>query len=223
MRLPNYITHYFEADYGPFLNICDLSDAEADNLVQAERGAQTAFNRFAMGSEFLQWRREADDLLIRSYSEKFGRPPEGRPYFALLGSFDRTLTMFRDGQKIEIDTSDFLEHELTFMYPDHAHLITYYGSEVPSLFYQPSPDSESQRFLGRLFTMTELHDEYSRLGIDAMIQAHQDRDGWAGCYVEAHIWRRNIRINRSEQSVAPNHSLAHSLNSTSFVRGSEDF
>jgi hypothetical protein len=66
MGLPNYITHYFKADYGPFLNICDLSDAEADHLVLAERGAQTAFNRFAMGSGFLQWRREADDLLIRS-------------------------------------------------------------------------------------------------------------------------------------------------------------
>jgi len=128
MGLPNYITHYFEADYGPFLNICDLSHEEAENLVRRERGAQTAFNRFAMGSEFIRWRREADDLLIRSYSEKFGHPPEGRPYFALLGSFDKTLTMFREGRKIEIDTSVLSEGELTFMYPDHAHLITFYGS-----------------------------------------------------------------------------------------------
>ena len=139
MRLPSYITHYFEADYGPFLNICDLSEAEADNLVLAERDARTAFNRFAMGSEFLRWRREADDLLMRAYSEKFGRSPEGRPYFAVFGSFDKTLTMFRDGQKIEIDTSDFLEHELTFMYPDHAHLITFYG--CPATIINPLNDN----------------------------------------------------------------------------------
>jgi len=140
MVLPNYITHYFEADRGPFLNICDLSDEEAEELVCREKDARTAFNRFAMGADFLTWRREADDLLIRAYAEKFGRPPEGRPYFALLGSFDKTLTMFREGRKIEIEVSEFSEGELTFMYPDHAHLVTYYGSDVPALFYQPPQD-----------------------------------------------------------------------------------
>ena len=196
MELASYITHYFEADYGPFLNICDLTDAEVENLVRAERGAQTAFNRFAMGAEFIQWRREADDLLIQAYVEKFGHQPDGRPYFALLGTFDKTLTMFREGRKIELDVEDFSDHELTFMYPDHAHLVTYYGSKAPALFYQPPSDCRDQHFWGRLFTMSELRDEYSRLGIDKMIQAHQERDGWAGCYVEAHLWRRDLRNDR---------------------------
>jgi hypothetical protein len=127
MGLPEYITHYFEADRGPFRNICDLSDEEAGKLVREEEDARTGFNRFAMGPDFLAWRREADDLLIRAYSQKFGHPPEGRPYFALLGSFDKTLTMFREGKKIEMEVSGFSEKELTFMYPDHAHLVTVYG------------------------------------------------------------------------------------------------
>ncbi|MEO7101268.1 MAG: hypothetical protein ABI162_18090 [Luteolibacter sp.] len=199
MELPSYITHYFEADYGPFLNICDLSDTEVDDLVRAERGAQTAFNRFAMGPEFMQWRREADGLLIQAYAEKFGCQPDGRPYFALLGTFDRTLTMFREGRKIEMDVCEFSDRELTFMYPDHAHLITYYGSKAPALFYQPPSDWGHHSFWGRLFTISELRDEYSRLRIDKMIQAHQERDGWAGCYVEAHLWRRSLRKNQCEQ------------------------
>lgn len=193
MGIPDYITHYFETDYGPFLNICDLNDADADSLFRVERNAQTAFNRFAMGPQFLTWRREADDLLIRAYAEKFGHLPEGRPYFALLGTFDKTMTMFREGKKIEMDISDFSENELTFMYPDHAHLITYYGSKVPALFYQPPVDFEKDSVWGRLFTISDLRDEYYQLGIDKMIHAHKARDGWAGCYVEAHIWRPNLR------------------------------
>lgn len=199
--LPNYITHYYEADYGPFLNICDLTDPEIDSLVDAEKGAQTAFNRFALGSDFLLWRREADDLLIRAYSEKFGHAPKGRPYFALLGTFDKTLTMFREGRKIEMAVSEFSERELTFMYPDHAHLITVYNSKAPALFCQPPPDWKKEPFWGQLFTLTELHDQFARLEIDKRIRCQKERDGWAGCYVEAHIWRRDIRPKENKNEV----------------------
>jgi hypothetical protein len=130
---------------------------------------------------------------MRAYFEKFGYRPEGRPYFALLGSFDKTLTMFREGRKIEIEVSGFSERELTFMYPDHAHLVTIYDSDAPPLFYQPPPDWDRESFWGRLFTFAELQEEYSALGIDRMIRVHKEREGWAGCYVEAHVWRRGLR------------------------------
>ena len=193
MQLPDYITHYYEADCGPFLNICDLGEADLDALVQSEKGAQTAFNRFAMGDRFLQWRREADDLLIRAYAEKFGRPPEGRPYYGLLGSFDQTLVMFRNGRKLEMKVGDFQDSELTFMYPDHAHLLSFYGSEVPRLFYDLPQDWQRQRFWGRMFTFAELCDAYEEMGIEEMIRAHNGRGNWAGSYVEAHLWKRDLR------------------------------
>lgn len=192
MELPDYITHYYEADYGPFLNICDMGEMELRALVESEKTAPTAFNRFAMGDTFLRWRREADDLLIRAYVEKFGRLPEGRPYFGLLGSFDRTLTMFRDGRKMEMKVRDFEDFEITFMYPDHGHLLSFYGSNVPPLFHDLPESQEVQPFRGRLFTFAELSKGYEETGIKKMIGAHLDRDSWAGCYVEAHIWKRSL-------------------------------
>lgn len=191
--LPTFITHYYEADYGPFLNICDLDDEQIEALTAVEKDANTAFNRFAMGPDFFRWRRAADDLLIRSYTEKFGFSPQGRPFYALLGSFDKTLTMFRNGRQVLLEVDDFQEHELTFMYPDHAHLTSYHGSDAPPLFYQPPPGWGQQQFWGRLFTYPELRHEYSELGIDSMMASHQARDGWAGCYVEAHLWRRDLK------------------------------
>ncbi len=53
MSLPTYLTHYFEAEYGPFLNICDLGSEQVAKLVECESSADTAFNRFAMEEEFL--------------------------------------------------------------------------------------------------------------------------------------------------------------------------
>lgn len=92
MEIPTFITHYFESDHGPFLNICDLPDAERRSLVADEMESETAFNRIALGLDFLEWRLAADDLLIRAYHDKFGFLPIGRPYFAVLGEFDKTLT-----------------------------------------------------------------------------------------------------------------------------------
>ena len=45
--LPSFLTHYYEAERGPFKNVCDLSEAELDRLIAAEKDADTAFNRFA--------------------------------------------------------------------------------------------------------------------------------------------------------------------------------
>jgi hypothetical protein len=47
--LSNFLTHYFEAEKGPFLNICDLSDVQIESIIAAEKDAETPFNRFALG------------------------------------------------------------------------------------------------------------------------------------------------------------------------------
>jgi hypothetical protein len=84
MGLPNYITHYFEAEHGPFQNICDLNDHEVEKLVHEEKNARTAFNRFAMGPDFLTWRREADVSfdtgVFRKVRTSTGRPALLRPF-----------------------------------------------------------------------------------------------------------------------------------------------
>ena len=121
-------------------------------LIEREKDSDTAFNRFAMGEEFMLWRRSADDLLIRAYSEKFGFRPEHRPFFAVLGNFDKTMTMFRHGRRAKLELSEFAEEEVTFMYPDHSHLTTHYGADVPQLFYQPH-HLPNERFWGQIFLL----------------------------------------------------------------------
>jgi hypothetical protein len=71
-RIPSFLTHYYEAETGPFKNVCNLSAEELDHLIAAEKEAETGFNRSALGKDFFKIRRAADDLLIEKYIEKFG-------------------------------------------------------------------------------------------------------------------------------------------------------
>ena len=105
------------------------------------------------------------------------------------------MDMFRDGCKITLDIADFAEHEMTFMYPDHSHLTTFYGAESPHLFYQPPEQWRDDPLWGRLFTFQELVSGYRQHCIGQRIEEHLARNGWAGCYVEAHIWCRDERTN----------------------------
>lgn len=81
MKLPNHVSHYFERDYGPLLNICNLSADETRCIIESESDADTGFNRFSYGQDFFDFRKLADDLLLKLYSKKFARRPERRPFY----------------------------------------------------------------------------------------------------------------------------------------------
>jgi hypothetical protein len=186
--LPSFLTHYYEAERGPFKNVCDLSDAELDRLIAAEKDADTAFNRFALGKDFFKIRRAADDLLIEKYAEKFGCKPLNRPFYAVLGEFDRTLSMYRDGRSVRIEVSQFSREQVTFMYPDHFVLVwsRKLFPPLPALFgpcrysYEPFHD--------RLFSYDELADAFIRYSLDARIASAKRQNLWVSSYIEAHIW-----------------------------------
>ncbi len=186
--LPTFITHYYEADKGPFRNICDMSEQEIAVLIETEKDALTAFNRFALGEEFFRLRRLADDLLIEKYTEKFNQKPRARPCYAVLGQFDRTKTMYRDGRSVRIDLSWLSPEAVTFMYPDHFHLVWSKALVRPDFAYVYQPFHEL------LFTYTELPEAMLTYRIEERISEATRRDMWVSSYIEAHIWDPDIKI-----------------------------
>jgi hypothetical protein len=181
--LPSFLTHYYEAESGPFRNICDLSDEEVDRLIAAEKNADTAFNRFALGRDFFKIRRAADDLLIEKYTEKFGRAPEGRPFYAVLGEFDRTLSMYRDGRSVRIDVSIF----------SRALVWSKGLFSPPSALFPPPHFYSYEPFHDRLFTYGELPEAIRVYSLDSRIAKAKQVNMWVSSYIEAHIWDPDIR------------------------------
>jgi hypothetical protein len=192
--IPSFLTHCYEAERGPFKNICDLSDDELDGLISVEKDADTAFNRFSLGRNFFKIRRAADDLLIEKYREKFGFAPHTRPFYAVLGDFDRTSSMYRNGKGVRIDLSRLSRQQVTFMYPDHFVLVWSKGLFPPPPALFPPPYFYSyEPFHDLLLTYDELPEAVRTYSIDARIARAKQLNMWVSSYVEAHIWDPDIR------------------------------
>ena len=162
--IPSFLTHYYEAERGPFKNICDLSDDELDGLISVEKDADTAFNRFSLGKNFFKIRRVADDLLIEKYREKFGFAPHTRPFYAVLGDFDRTSSMYRDGKGVRIDMSRLSRQQVTFMYPDHFVLVWSKGLfPLPSALFPPPYFYLYEPFHDLLLTTTSSRRQFASI------------------------------------------------------------
>jgi hypothetical protein len=192
-RIPSFLTHYYEAERGPFKNVCDLSDKELDHPIAVEKDAETAFNRFALGKDFFKIRRAADDLLIQKYREKFGIMPADRPFYAVLGDFDRTLSMYRDGRSVRLDMSLFSREQVTFMYPDHFVLVWSKGlyPPPPALF---GPSTYSYELVHDcLFAYNELPAAFLTYSLENRIARAREHDLWVSSYIEAHVWDSDIR------------------------------
>lgn len=192
---PSYLTHYFEQSAGPFQNICDLSEEEIDQIREMELESEIQYSRFKIWPRFIESRRAADDLLVDLYCQKFNKTSAPRPVYAVLGDFHRIPGLFANPGKIRIEIADLKEDELTFIYPDHAHLIQYFNHSAPP-FGAALPkdyDPESMPYYGQLFTCEELRVKHIEFGIKEMIDAHlRHPDSFVYSYVEAHIWTRDV-------------------------------
>ena len=191
MKLASYISHYFEKEAGPFLNICDLDPQERKEIISREKDKETGFNRFSYGEEFFDFRLLADDLIIELYESKFGRKPSRRPYYAVLGDADVVGGLYRDPYKIKIPVENFAPEELTFMFPDHFHLVSYLKrSGGKKMFGYQLPEDYSEvayPYFGKLFTHEELLENFDFLKIRQCLERERKKNNWYR-YVEAQIW-----------------------------------
>ncbi len=181
MNLERHISQYFEREYGPLLSICDLDKASTEAIIEKEREAETGFNRFSYGKDFFDFRKLADDFLLALYSEKFGKKPERRPYYAVLGDADVIGGLFRDPYKLRIPLDHFSESEITFMCPDHFHLVGLSNKEIKRYFGYQHPEDYSEEkypYFGKLLTYPELEARISELKIDDYLAENRRTSHW---------------------------------------------
>lgn len=204
----SYITHYFEKAYGPFLSICDLESDARNEVIEYERGLTRGFNRFDEGQAFFDFRRLADDLTLELYRERFDREPIRRPYFAVLGEADVVGGLYREPCKIRIPLSFFKEGEVTFMCPDHFHLVSYNNIKCKKYFGYQIPDDyteEKYPYFGKIFSFADLERDFENLRLGEYLEEKRASHDWYR-YIEAQIWMDRLDLEScvSEwESVAP--------------------
>jgi hypothetical protein len=207
MELPVRVSHYFEKEYGSLLNICDLDSHQRSQIIHREKNAETGFNRFSLGDEFFDFRLLADDLLLDLYEQKFGVRPERRPFYGVLGDADVVGGLYRDPYKIQIPIEAFDLGELTFMCPDHFHLVSFMNRGCSRKMFGlqlPEDYSESEYpYFGKLLTYEELVEDFHELKVDQHLDREIGENGWYR-YVEAQIWAE-------PQALRETHGVSHEV------------
>jgi hypothetical protein len=93
----------------------------------------------------------------------------------------------RGGRSLRIDISTLASEHVTFMYPDHFHLVWSKGLFTPDFPYSYQP------YHDLLFTYGELPEAIVNYGLSSLIAHAKQQDMWVCSYIEAHIWDPAIR------------------------------
>lgn len=207
MKFATHVTHYFEKEAGSLLNICDLAPKQRSQIIQREKNAKTGFNRFSFGEEFFNFRLLADNLLLNLYTQKFGKRPARRPFYATLGDADVVGGLYRDPYKIRIPIEEFAPGELTFMCPDHFHLVSFMKrGDTKKLFGMQLPKDYTESeypYFGKLMSYEELVEDFQKLKIDQHLEKQRIELGWYR-YIEAQIWSK-------PETLRNNHGISYEV------------
>jgi hypothetical protein len=115
--LPDFLSHYFERDNGPFRSLTNLPlwDAEAvlENIRKA--GVQFASQRPA---DFLVNRQGIEDRIRNHSIQKGGNPLRGRPHYFVLGSCEWLLDWYESGCELRLPVTRFRMQAVSFTYGD---------------------------------------------------------------------------------------------------------
>jgi hypothetical protein len=165
---PAVVTHLYDPQRGPFRNICDLCDEEAERLLDEIRNA----GRPSLKPDYLTRRRKTEAWLLAERCRKQGRPYLDHPVYFFLG--DRSD--WRDASRpasIVLPLKLFPEGTLTFTFPDSM-------ASLP-LSLEEKHLGDRKGYHGKVFTLAEIRTVIADIGMPCG-RARYDT------FVEAQAW-----------------------------------
>ncbi|MCA1444554.1 hypothetical protein I6F07_31105 [Ensifer sp. IC4062] len=150
--IPDVVTHNYDPAHGPFRNICELPDSEAERILQEIRKAGCR----SIKLDYLSRRRLTEDWLIQERRQKLGATKLERPIYFFLGDFadgkDRSRPL-----SIVMRLQDLPPEILTFTYPD----------SMASLPIATRGDHRPYRkpYHGHVFTLDEIRSVVAEFGM----------------------------------------------------------
>jgi hypothetical protein len=168
--IPDFLSHYYEASEGPFRNLSDLPESEAEAVLQHIRQAG---DRFASQrqKDYLSVRRDLEGRVRGLFTAKGGRPRRTHPHYLILGACPWLKTWYVDGRELRIPLAAFCPQIVSFTY----------GDTFPAMRFM---DGKPTR--GQVYTLGELPGLIHQHGLPQV----WNPDGKYGPerYIEAQVW-----------------------------------
>ena len=151
-EFPEIMTHNYDPARGPCRNICDLSEVEAEAVLDEIR----ASGKRSIKANYLRRRLATEDWLISECKRKLGPTPLQRPIYFFLGDFADGKDASRP-RSLVMPLVAFSPSILTFTYPDSM-------ASLP-IGTQPEHVALRKEYHGRVFTLDEIMDVAARFGM----------------------------------------------------------
>jgi hypothetical protein len=168
--VPDYLTHYYEAVRGPFVNLSDLSEPAAETVLEQIRKEGGTFAS-VRAADYLSIRRELEERVRTAFIARGGQPRRMRPHYLILGSCDWLLSWYRQGRELRIPLAELAADVVSFTY----------GDTFPAMRY---PDGKAHR--GQVYTLQELPELVQRFGLPQV--TNPDGSSGPDRYIEAQVW-----------------------------------
>lgn len=168
--MPDYLSHYYEAERGPFRNLSDLPPHQAEAVLGQIRAAGETFAS-KRAEDYLKIRRGLEERVRRAFIGKGGAPQRLRPHYMILGACPWLLQWYRHGCELRVPLAAFAAAGISFTY----------GDTFPAMRYQ-----DGRPYRGQVYTLAELPAVVRAYGLPQIWnpegQHGPDR------YIEAQIW-----------------------------------
>ena len=172
-RFPVIMTHNYDPN-GAFLrNLCDLSEIEAERILDRLRAAGRRIK-----TDYFRRRLETEQWLIGERKKKLGSTRLERPIYFFLGDYADGRDMLRPCSLV-MPLSAFSPNVLTFTYPD----------SMASLPIASRSDhiTHRQDYHGQVFRLEEIRDVVRRFGMPSerwTAEASRQYDR----FIEIQVW-----------------------------------
>lgn len=169
-QVPDFLSHYYDSSRGPFQNLSMLPPAQAEQHLQEIR-RQGDFFASRRDPDYLQTRRELEELVRELFVSKGGHPVLARPHYMVLGACSWLKSWYPAGVALQIPIDVFDPTVVSFTY----------GDTFPAMRYQ---DGRSYR--GQVYTLADLPDLIGEFGLPQ--EWNPDGSQGPDRYIEAQVW-----------------------------------
>ena len=193
----NYLYHYFERRFGPFMTLTELPMEEARQILIDKKNAGKFHNPDIEG--FLQKRYNRDEQLRKTFIEYGGKPQRAVPIYMTLGEHRQWESAYENPAIIKIPIHEFRPLTVSFTYGDSFAI---FNSELFGV----------EEYWNKIYFADEILEVVARLGFPPYVEYDFKRSIYPTDkninhylkYVEAHVWSDDVLNIYREKWLADN-------------------
>lgn len=167
-----WLYHYYEKSRGPFVNLSDLSETQAEEVQESLR-KQNDVMASRRDKGYVLRRRELEEHARELFISKGGRPVRKAPHYMVVGTCPWLMNWYKESACVQIHISRFEPDTLSFSYGD--------------LFPTFSPRvNDGKEYRRQIYTYPEILELINKYGLPQ----DWNSDGSLGPerYIEVQVW-----------------------------------